>query len=92
MEVDEGFLRHIVEIIDAAITITQDKFVWQNLAIPLLGENWKEGFRLAQSDSKFLAGAEIQLAEMKQMRETFASMLERALKGESIQMPIDRIN
>ena len=82
MEVDEGLLRHVVEKIDAAITITQDNFVWQNLAIPLLGANWKRRFYCAESDPRFLAGAEIQLAEMKQMRETFASMLEKALKGE----------
>jgi hypothetical protein len=56
MDVDEGFLRHVVELIDATIVITQDKYVWQNLAIPLLGENWEVEFLLARSDPKFFIG------------------------------------
>jgi hypothetical protein len=92
VEVDKEFLRHVVEIVDATIAITRDKFVWQNLAIPLLGENWEATFRAAQSDPKFIVGGEIQLAELKKMRDAFVSMSEKALKGESVPQPTDRIN
>lgn len=92
MEVNDEFLRHVVEIIDSTITMARDKIVWQSIATSQLGDSADEVFRQAQTHPAFLKESEIQLAEIKQTRNLFASMLERALKGEPIQMPIDRIN
>lgn len=92
MEVDECTLRQVVKIIDATIVITRDKIIWQSIATSQLGDSAEEVFRKAQTHAAFLMETEIQLAEIKQTRNLFALMLERALKGESIQPPIDRIN
>jgi hypothetical protein len=92
MEVDEGFLRHVVEIIDASMQITRDKIVWQRIAISQLGESSQEIFEKTRNLPEMLTAIEIQLAELRLVRNAFATMVEKSSKGEPTQTPIDRIN
>ena len=92
MEVDEGYLRHVVEIIDEMIQLRRDKIVWQALATSLLGDNSEEAFQKLREHQAFAVEKEIEVAEIKQLRHVFALMLEKSLKGEPVQLPIDRIN
>jgi hypothetical protein len=92
MEIDEGSLRSMVAVIDAAISTVRDKFTWRQIAISQLGDNADEVFRRAQTHPLILRESEIELAELKQTRKQFALMLEKALKGEPVQSPLDRVN
>jgi hypothetical protein len=92
VEVDKEFLQNFVNMMDTLITMTRDKLVWQNLAIPFLGDDWAQKFEQARSDKRFLAEIELQLAGIQQMRNAGVAMLDQLQKGESIHLPIDRIN
>lgn len=92
MEVNADFLRNHVRILDSLIGMTRDKLVFQQLAIPYLGEDWKERFERARSDPKFLGECEIHLAEIQEMRKRAVEMLDQLLRGDPIQSPIERIH
>jgi hypothetical protein len=92
MEVDEVFLQNFVNMLDSLLTMTRDKLVWQNLAIPLLGEGWQQKFEQARSDPRFLGEWELQQAEIRKMRDAMVKVLDQLQKGESVQMPTQRIN
>jgi hypothetical protein len=92
MELDEESLRHLVGIIDTAIQTLRDKIVWQALATSQLGEIAEEAFQKALKDPTVLTQVEIAVVELKQHRQIFAQMLEKALKGEPIPSPIDLVN
>lgn len=92
MEVDKVFLQNLVNMLDALVTMTRDKLVWQNLAIPLLGEGWQKRFEQARSDHRFLGEYELCLTEIQEMRKAAVMMLDQIQKGDLIHSPIDRIN
>jgi len=87
MEVDDEFLLNFIRLADAAITMTRDKLVWQNLAIPCLGENWKERFEEARGNPKFLGEHELYLAELNKMRDQGVQMLDQLRKGIPVRPP-----
>ncbi|MGB0063072.1 MAG: hypothetical protein WBP85_01390 [Terracidiphilus sp.] len=92
MEVNEAFLQNMVNTLDSLIVMTRDKLVWQNLAIPLMGEEWKEKFEAARSDPAFLGEWELTVAETRKMRDKAVSMLDQLRKGDPIQPQVDQIN
>jgi hypothetical protein len=92
MEVEDGLLRHVVEIIDLTIREVRDRIIWRSIATSQLGDIAEDVFRQALENPSILKGTEIELAELRQTRNQFALMLGKALKGESIPLPIDQIN
>lgn len=92
MELDEVSLRQILTIVDACIQTMRDKIVWQSIATSLLGEKAEEVFQKTQELAEMRKAAGIQLADIQQTRNQFASMLEKASKGEQVQSPLDRVN
>jgi ATP-dependent exoDNAse (exonuclease V) beta subunit len=92
MEIDEGSLRSMVAVIDACIKTMRDRILWQSIATSLLGEKADEVFQKTQDLAEMKKEVGIQLADIQQTRNQFALMLEKALKGEPVQSPTDRIN
>lgn len=92
MEIDEGSLRSTLAIIDTCVKTMQDRIVWQSIATSLLGEKAEEVFQKTQELPQMKTELGIQLADIQQTRNQFASMLEKVLKGESVQTPTDQIN
>ena len=69
MTIDKQFIKNLIAILDLLVNMTHDKLVWQNLAIPLLGDEWKSKFAAARSDSRFLGEQEMTMANVRQMRD-----------------------
>ena len=92
MEVDRDFLQNMVYMLDSLIGMTRDKLIWQSLAIPFLGAEWREKFQQAHDDPYFLKDGEVFVADIRRMRDVLVAMLDQLQKGESPQPPIDRIN
>ena len=92
MEVDKTFLQNMVNTLDSLIVMTRDKLVWQGLATPLLGEGWQQKFEDARADPHFLGEWELRVAEIQKMRDALVAALDQLQKGESPQLPIDRVN
>jgi hypothetical protein len=92
MEVDKQFLQNMVYMLDSLIEMTRDKLVWQGLAVPFLGESWKEKFNAARADPHFLGEWELCVAEIQKMRDGLVKVLDQLQKGDPIQPPTDRIN
>jgi hypothetical protein len=92
MEVDREFLQKMVNMLDTLIAMTRDKMVWQNLAIPLLGDNWREKFEEARGNPRFLGEGEVQLADIRRIRDWAVRMLDQIQRGESVCLPTEQIN
>jgi hypothetical protein len=92
VEVDTEFLRNYVRILDSLLGMTRDKLVFQQLAIPFLGDGWKEKFEKARSDPRFLGEYEMHLAEIQEMRKVAVGMLDQLLKGDPAHPPNVPIN
>lgn len=92
MEVNKELLQNFVNMLDTLITMTRDKLIWQNLAMPLLGDDWREKFEQARSNPQFLGEGELLMANIRQMRDWMVTVLDQFQKGETIQLPTERIN
>ena len=92
MEVDEAFLKNMVYTLDSLIGMTRDKLIWQSLAIPFLGNDWREKFEAARKNPHFLKEGELFLADLQRKRDMLVAMLDQLQKGDSPQPPTDRIN
>lgn len=92
VEVNEEFLTNVVRMLDSLIAMARDKLVWQNLAIPFLGEDWKEKFERARADPYFLGEWELQVAEFGKMRNAMVATLDQLRRGDPVHPPPERIN
>jgi hypothetical protein len=92
MEVNREFLQNYVKMLDSLLVMTRDKLVWQNLAIPLLGQGWQQKFEQARSDNRFLGEWELYLAEVQTMRAVAVAMLDQLQRGEPVRPPTNLAN
>jgi hypothetical protein len=91
VEVNDEFLRNYVSTLDSLLFITREKLIYQTLLNQTL-VGWEEVAAAARHDPKFLGEKELELAEIREMRNLAVEMLEQLRRGETVQTPNRPVN